>query len=91
MTLRILLLIPLLLTPSFAMAAPTKVPKSASPAPTPLWDITKPSSCSVQGPPPCAKCTVTCSPPHSPKCIPGDSSSSGGTLACVRPTSCTCK
>ena len=41
---------------------------------TPNWDISKPSSCSVEGPPPCEKCSVTCNAGHPPICTPGDSS-----------------
>lgn len=54
---------------------------------TPAWDITKPSSCTVEGPPPCEKCTITCPGGHAPICIPGDNSGN----VCVKPTSCTCK
>src|SRR5271156_1889060 len=61
--------------------------KSGSPSPTPGWDITKPSSCSVEGPPPCPKCSVTCDAAHPPICTPGDSAGN----VCVTPSTCVCK
>ena len=60
---------------------------SATPTATPGWDLSKPASCSVEGPPPCPKCTVTCQSGKRPTCVPGDSSAN----ACVKPSSCFCK
>jgi hypothetical protein len=71
---------------SKAEAAPSKF-SSATPSSTPSWDLTKPSSCSVEGPPPCPKCTITCPAGHHPICMPGDSSAN----VCQKQSTCTCK
>ena len=100
---RIILLMAFVLAPTLANAAPTKAaaaPTKAAPIkgaqapttmPTPVWDITKPSSCSVEGPPPCPKCSITCDAPHVPTCIPGSSQTNGTAVACVRQPACSCK
>jgi hypothetical protein len=64
---------------------------STSSANPPSWDLTKPASCSVVGPPPCQKCTVTCEAGHQATCTPGESALKGSANSCVRPTSCVCK
>lgn len=87
----ILFLTIVLLPVSMVRAQEDSSSAGAAPAAAAGWDLTKPSSCSMEGPPPCEKCSVTCDAGQKPICTPGQSAPKGQTNSCVRPTSCVCK
>lgn len=85
----VILFVAVLLSPLSVMGADQGASTAASPSPTPAWDMRKPASCSVEGPAPCPKCSITCKGGQRPLCIPG--TSEGSPSACVQPPSCGCK
>jgi hypothetical protein len=85
----VILFLTVLLSPLSVLAADQGTSAAASPSPTPTWDLKHPSSCSVEGPSPCPKCSITCNVGQRPLCTPG--TADGSPATCVQLPACACK